>query len=385
MLTDKIILQRYAPATVLVNNKGDILYITGRTGKYLEPPAGKANWNIFAMAREGLNYALSNAFYQSLRQQQEVTIRNVMVLNEGGSQMVDIIFYPINEPPALQGTVLIIIKDLPPILIDESAMAGQLAEAKTRREAELELELVQFRSMWQASSAEMQVSQEELKSSNEELQSTNEELQSTNEELCTTKEEIQSLNEELNMANDELLAKIDELELINNDMQNLMDSTNIATLFLNRSLLVNSFTKQMSAISKLINKDVGRPVTDIASKLFYPELAKDVNEVLRTLGMVEKQVQSDEGKWFDARILPYRTLKGEIDGVVITFMDISESKALEAELRHAKTLLDERFADQGRELAQANKKLRLEYKQGLRETAATTEKPAKARPKKKLE
>ncbi|NPV89886.1 MAG: chemotaxis protein CheB [Firmicutes bacterium] len=324
-LADKLILQSYSPPTVLVNEKGDILYITGRTGKYLEPAVGKVNWNIFAMAREGINFALSNTFYQALRQKEEVTFKNAVVINEGGTLMVDFTVNPLKEPEALRGTVLIVFNDVVPANVSEIKNTTGIISSSDQRVAELELELLQGRQMWQVSRAEMQISQEELKSSNEELQSTNEELQSTNEELTTTKEEIQSINEELKAINHDLLTKIDDLSLANNDINDLLESMNIAILFLDSSLYVKRFTNQMSIVSKLIASDVGRPVTDIASDLFYPEMTEDVREVLRTLNTVEKPVRANNGRWFNARILPYRTFEDKIDGVVIAFIDIAES------------------------------------------------------------
>jgi two-component system CheB/CheR fusion protein len=329
MLADKLILKYYAPPTVLVNSKGDILYITGRTGKYLEPAAGKVNWNIFAMAREGINYKLSNTFYKALQQNEAVTCKNAVVKNEGGQQMVDITVNPLKEPEVLQGMVMIVFTDVVTTNLLETTNTTERIPANSQREADLERELMQARQVWQETSIEMQVSQEELKASNEELQSSNEELQSTNEELTTTKEEVQSLNEELKTVNYELQAKLDDLSLVMNDMKNLLDSTKIAILFLDNSLCVKRFTNQMSLVSKLISSDVGRPITDIASDLFYPELTDDVREVLRTLNTVEKQVTTYNGCWFNARILPYRTLENKIDGVVITFVDITETKVLE--------------------------------------------------------
>jgi two-component system CheB/CheR fusion protein len=160
----------------------------------------------------------------------------------------------------------------------------------------------------------MQTSQEELKSANEELQSTNEELQSTNEELTTSKEEMQSMNEELQTVNNELQTKVDELFQTGNDMKNLLESTNIATLFLDEALNVRRFTSQTSKIIKLIPGDVGRPITDVASDMAYPELAGDVREVLRTLFPIEKSVAASHGRWFLVRIMPYRTLENRIDG-----------------------------------------------------------------------
>ena len=370
-LADRLILQCYAPPTVLVNAKGDILYITGRTGKYLEPAAGKVNWNIFAMAREGLNYKLSNTFYKALRQKETVTYKNAVVKNEGGSQMVDITVNPLKEPEALRGMVMIVFTDVVTPIVLETINTTGLNPANSLREAELEQELMQARQVWQVATTEMQISQEELKSSNEELQSSNEELQSTNEELTTTKEEVQSLNEELKTVNYELQVKLDDLSLATNDMKNLLDSTKIATLFLDNSLCVKRFSNQMSVVSKLISSDVGRPITDIASDLFYPELTEDVGDVLRTLNTIEKQVKSYNGCWFNARILPYRTLEDKIDGVVITFVNITESKGLEAELRKTKSALEQRIVDQGEELVQANDRLLEEVQQGQREVAVS--------------
>ena len=331
-MADKLILQHYSPATVLVSGKGDILYITGRTGKYLEPAAGKVNWNIFAMAREGLNYKLSDTFYKAVRQKEEVISKNVVVINDGGTLMVDISVNPLKEPEALRGMVMVVFTDvINPKACETINTTGQVS-ASNKREEELERELLETRQMWQIAGAEMQISQEEFKSSNEELQSCNEELQSTNEELTTTKEEIQSSNEELKTINFELQVKLDDLSLVTNDMSNLMDSTKIATLFLDNTLLVKRFTSQMTVVSRLILSDVGRPITDIASDLIYPEMTEDVRDVQRTMITVEKQVMSRNGNWFNARILPFHTVEDKIDGVVITFVDITKAKELEAEL-----------------------------------------------------
>ncbi len=187
---------------------------------------------------------------------------------------------------------------------------------------------------------EMQTSQEELKSANEELQSTNEELQSTNEELTTSKEEMQSLNEELQTLNHELQAKVDELSRASDDMRNLLDSTDIATLFLDDALKVRRFTPQMTKIIKLIPGDVDRPITDLASDLIYPELAADAREVLQTLVFREKQAKTIDGRWFSVRIMPYRTLDNRIYGVVITFMNITTTKLLEETLRRTPSSLE---------------------------------------------
>jgi two-component system CheB/CheR fusion protein len=200
------------------------------------------------------------------------------------------------------------------------------------REAELEQELHHTREEMQNILEEMQTSQEELKSTNEELQSTNEELQSTNEELTTSKEEMQSLNEELQTVNAELMAKVDDYSRVNNDMKNLLNSTDIATLFLDKELNIRRYTNQATKIFKLIKSDIGRPFTDQVSQLLYPSLPEDAYEVLRTLIFIEKQIPAKDGRWFSIRIMPYRTFDDRIDGLVITFIDISELKLVEEKL-----------------------------------------------------
>jgi len=370
-LADKLILQYYSPAAVLVNGKGDILYITGRTGKYLEPAAGKVNWNIFVMAREGLNYKLNDAFYKAVRGKKVVISKNAVVINEGGTLRVDITVNPLKEPETLRGMVMIVFNDATSTIVCEEIDTTGPIPAGNKREGELERELLQARQMWQVTSAEMQISQEEFKSSNEELQSCNEELQSTNEELTTTKEEVQSSNEELKTINFELQDKLDDLSLVTNDMKNLMDSMKIATLFLDNELLVKRFTNQMSVVSRLISGDVGRPITDIASDLIYPELTEDVRQVQRTLITVEKQVMSRNGSWFNACILPYNTLEDKIDGVVITFVNITKSKELENELSKTKLTLEQRIVDQDEELLLVNNRLLDELSRSNKEVAAS--------------
>ena len=200
------------------------------------------------------------------------------------------------------------------------------------RLSELANELQQSREEAKSTREEMQTSQEELKSTNEELQSTNEELQSTNEELTTSKEEMQSMNEELQTINHELQAKVTELYRASNDMRNLLDSTEIATLFLDELLKVRRFTAQTCRVYKLIPGDTGRLITDIVTDLKYPEMDEDALQVLRTLVFSERDVATEDGRWFRVRIMPYRTHENRIDGLVITFVDISQSKKLEDEL-----------------------------------------------------
>lgn len=329
---DQLLLRRFSPPAVIVNEKGDITYVNGHTGKYLEPAAGKANWNIYAMAREGLRDSLLGAFEKVVRQLGKASVKNLKVTTEGGEQRVDVTIEAIAEPASLRGAVVIAFFDvaMPPALTPKERKAPRSA-----RSVALDLELQRLRDELRSSREEKQSSQEELNSANEELQSANEELQSTNEELTTSKEEMQSLNEELQTVNAELQSKVDDLSQASNDMKNLLDSTDIATLFLNSELQVRRFTLPTTRIIKLIPGDVGRPLADLVSDLRYPELQDDAREVLRTLASSEKQVPCGDGRWYAVRIMPYRTLNNIIDGVVITFSDISKTKKLEAELRIA--------------------------------------------------
>jgi two-component system CheB/CheR fusion protein len=209
---------------------------------------------------------------------------------------------------------------------------GDKASGDDARLIELANDLQQSREEAKSTREEMQSSQEELKSTNEELQSTNEELQSTNEELTTSKEEMQSMNEELQTVNHELQAKVTELYRASNDMRNLLDSTEIATLFLDDTLRVRRFTAQTRRVYKLIPGDTGRLITDIVTDLQYPTMAQDAQQVLRSLVFSEKDMPTADGRWFKVRIMPYRTHENRIDGLVMTFLDITQSKKLEAEL-----------------------------------------------------
>lgn len=332
-LADRLVLDNYVKPVVLTNDKGDIFYVSGRTGKYLEPAAGKANWNLFAMARGGLRYAISRAFPAALRHKNRVTLPGVKIETDSGTICVDVTIQRLNESGPLQGLVTVVFTEVPPPLDTKTSGRQTRKPVHSVRIAQLERELLRFQGEARAADEEMQTSQEELRSTNEELQSTNEEMQSSNEELTTSKEEIQSMNEELQTLNAELQAKVDDLSRTSNDMKNLLDSTDIATLFLDKELKVRRFTPRTTAIIKLIAADVGRPITDLASELSYPELANDARTVLRTLTAMEKTIGARSECWYTIRIMPYRTQDDKIDGVVITFADITVAKALEAKLR----------------------------------------------------
>jgi two-component system CheB/CheR fusion protein len=334
LLADQYLIRNFTPAAVLTNPSGDIIYINGRTGKYLEPAAGKANWNIFAMSREGLGYELNLLFGAAIRQEGPVTKKGVVIEGNQEKQVVDLTVEQLKVPEALCDLILTVFRE-------SCAVAASSAARKKRGEAPgnadvavLEQELKEARDEIMAIREEMQSSQEELKSTNEEIQSANEELQSTNEEPTSSKEEMQSLNEELHTVNQELQSKVSDLSQTNNDMKNLLNSTDIATLFLDEKLNIRRFTNRTTSIIKLKAGDIGRPITDIVTTLEYPELARDAREVLHSLIFSEKNIGSAAGdSWFNVRIMPYRTLENRIDGLVITFSDITASKKYEKELQ----------------------------------------------------
>lgn len=322
---DQVLLQVYAPAAVVVNDEDDIVYISGRTGKYLEPAAGKANWNFHAMVRDGLRIPVTNALRQAANQSEPLHLHNLQVQLPGGAmQGVDITVQALREPNTLRGMKMIVFRDISPANFTKSKAATQQSHIE---------ELQQYQDEIQTLREENRASQEELQSANEELQSTNEELQSTNEELTTSKEEMQSMNEELQTINAEMQTKLDDLALAQSDMQNLLNSIDIAILFLDKNLNLRRFTDRATKIISIREGDIGRPLSDLTTCLRYPELNNDALTTLNTLAFSEKEITTTDDRWFSVRIMPYRRLDNVIDGVVITLLDITTTKELEQALR----------------------------------------------------
>ena len=324
---DHVLLQVHAPPAVVVNAAGDIVYISGRTGKYLEPAAGKANWNFHAMVRDHLRGPVAAALRQAVTTNAVVRVRGLQLAAASSVQGVDVTVQPLHEPSALQGTVMIVFRDVAP------PPRGGKRTAASAAQAHHAAELQQGRDEIQSLREENRASREELQSANEELQSTNEELQSANEELTTSKEEMQSMNEELQTVNAEMQSKLDDLSLAQSDLKNLLNSTEIAMLFLDQNLNVRRFTDRAAKIINLRDTDIGRPLSDLTTSLQYPGLPDDAQETLRTLVFSEKQIQTSDQRWFSVRIMPYRRLDNVIDGAVITFVDITATKKVEATLR----------------------------------------------------
>lgn len=327
-LANQVLLQQFSPPAVLVNEQGDVVYINGHTGKYLEPAAGKANWNIHVMLRPAIRTQLAAAMRQALHEKNTIELHGLR-LEEDPQFTLDVTIQPLRESPGLEGMVMIVFRDIaiPPRATRRRKRAGDSLEPA------ISDDLARAHTEIRALRQEMHASQEELQSANEELQSTNEELQSANEELTTSKEESQSMNEELQTINTELHSKLDDLALAQSDMQNLLNSTDIATLFLDNALNVRRFTEHITRIVQLRDGDIGRPLSDLASTLIYPQLHADATETLRTLAFSEKQIATTDAHWYTVRIMPYRTVANVIQGVVITFVDITAAKELESHLR----------------------------------------------------
>ena len=326
---DKLLLGRFAPASVIVNERGDISFIHGRTGNYLEPASGRPTNNVVDMAREGLRLALASVLRRAATQKGDAAQAGVRVKTNGSFTTVDVTVSRITEPESIRGLFLVTFRpSIVPVAIP-SRRKKSAANPPPGRVEELEQELLFTKESLQSTVEELQTTNEELKSSNEELQSTNEELQSTNEELETSKEEMQSLNEELQTVNTQLQSKVEAYAEASDDMQNLLNSTAISTVFLDGQLNIRRFTEEARAMFNLIPTDVGRPIADLVSNLNYDRLVADAREVLRTLAARETEVPTREGGWRLVRIRPYRTTENVIDGLVITLADITRAKRAE--------------------------------------------------------
>ena len=330
---ERLLLDRYAPVSVIINEHGKIVYIHGRTGKYLEPSTGQPSWNIIEMAREGLRLPLVSSLRMAAKKgETEIISSGLRVKTNGDFEIIDLKLEKIIEPEALRDLFLVSFHpqiNESGIQLEGTAKAASLQMDKPGEKEQLEQELFFTKESLRSTIEELETANEELKSTNEELQSTNEELQSSNEELETAKEEMQSLNEELNTVNSELQNKVESLSETNDDMQNLLNSTDIATIFLDCNLRIKRFTRQAKAIIKLIDSDIGRRLGDLVSILKYDHLIDDAKTVLQTLVYKDTEVQTVNGDWYLLRILPYRTAENMIDGLVICFVDIGRLKKAE--------------------------------------------------------
>lgn len=338
----KILLDNFAPPSLLLNERGDILYVNGKTGRFMEINSGEAIFNIHRLAKEEIKYVLGNALHQAWEQKDRIEVAEIKI--KENKQVFTIGFrvdYITEEP--LQDLLLVTFYDHGP-LKKKRRMANVLDPLKGDEVQELEKELIYTKHQLHSTIEQMETSLEELKSTNEELQSTNEELQSTNEEALTTKEEMQSLNEELMTINLQYQNKAEELTQLNNDMKNLLDNTEIGTIFLDNQLNILRFTPQVTKLFNVIPSDLGRSITHIVSNFDYPALEESIREVIEKLSGKEMEVSTKKGDWYNLRIMPYRTMDNFINGAVVTFTRITPVKAMENKLsnllNYAQVMID---------------------------------------------
>jgi two-component system CheB/CheR fusion protein len=307
------VIEPYSPAYFVIDRKHDVVRFSGPdAGDYIEPSAGTANLNLFSLLRRTLRPAVRAAVLNAETERRRILKEVSATASDGRGTSVWLIVEPIESD-----LMVVAFRDQEPIV--SASDEGKSADVGELRATKAELA---------AAVSELETYMEEAKAANEEMQSVNEELHSTNEELETSKEEMQSINEELQTVNAELQNKNDLLNRVNDDLQNLLDSTQIATLFLDSELRIRNFTPAMTEIFHVRSADLGRPITDITSSLDYNDLISDAEHVQRTLSIVEREVQPKSQKsTYLLRIRPYRTLDNRLDGVVLTFMDLSEMKA----------------------------------------------------------
>ena len=332
------LLEQYAPPSVVVNEEYDIVHLSERAGRFMQIQGGEPSKNLLNTIRPELRVELRAALYQAIQRQANIEAKNLPVNIGERTELVDISVRPVlkTSGDTARGFIL--------VLFNEKGETAERVEAINRGGEpvvyQIEQELIRVKDQLRSSVEQFEIQTEELRASNEELQALNEELRASSEELETSKEELQSVNEELTTVNQELKIKIEELSQSNNSFQNLLNSTDIGTVFLDRSLRVKMFTPPVREIFNLIDADLNRPITDIATRLEFEDLPKDVEDVIDRLITVEREVRTHSGKWFLMRIVPYRTGDDRISGAVLTFFNITERRMAEQSIRFQAQLLN---------------------------------------------
>ncbi len=329
------LLEQYAPPSVVVNDSYDIVHLSERAGRYMTVGGGEPSHNLLKLVHAELHLELRAALYQATQQRANVETRVKRVRLDDRTVHVKLTIRPVfREEDALHGLILVLFEEeRAEELPDEAASASIRPSGAVARQ--IDDELLHVRAQLRATVEQQESQTEELKASNEELQSVNEELRSASEELETSKEELQSVNEELTTINQELKVKVEELSQANSDFKNLMNSTDIGTIFLDRALRVKLFTPRARDIFNLIPADIGRPLSDINSKLLYDRLLPDIEHVVESLQIAEREVETQDGRWYVLRLLPYRTSEDRINGTVLTFIDITNRRGTEEALRRS--------------------------------------------------
>jgi two-component system CheB/CheR fusion protein len=325
---ERIILQRYGPACVLVRENGEAVYFSGRITRYLEQPAGSPDSNVLHIAREGLRVPLRTCLRGAVTARVRSVQQRVSLDLDGKISHVDVTVEPLED---FESNLYVI------VLADSAPIGGSTPNDEQTLDTRSEDTIRYLEGELRTAQENAQAAYEELETSNEELKSANEEYQSTNEELETSKEELQSFNEELETVNAELLRKVAEVDHANSDLQNLLNSTQIATIFLDSELRIRSFTPAAGAVFRILPGDVGRPLTDLAAQFAGVDgLIEDMTEVYRTLSPRERELTGAQGQFFLTRMMPYRTTHDVIDGVVVTFFDVAQLKGAEQRALDAK-------------------------------------------------
>ena len=328
------IVERYSPAYVIADGEFYVQHFSGNAGRYISPSGGSASLSLFSLVHPDLRFDLRAALDKAAETQEVVRVPHARIGVEGNSQRIEMIVEPLNA--GQQRSFVVVFKDAGALpLADDAALDTSSDEHVLR----LELELRSTTERLQATVEELESTNEELKSANEEYQSLNEELQSANEELETSKEELQSVNEELTTVNGELALRVQELGRTNSDLKNLLESTQIATLFLDNEMRVMNFTPAISDIFPLVESDIGRPIAHIRSRVSSEDLQLDVRKVMRTLGSIEREIESVNDTRYMVRILPYRSVDNFIGGAVITFTNLTSITRAQTALRQS----EERF------------------------------------------
>ncbi len=325
---DRLLLAKYVPAAVVVNEHLEILQSRGHTGRYLELAPGKASLNLLKMARPGLLFELQKAIDTARKTHTPARKENIQVLSNGGEKAVNLEVIPFRIPSSNERESFLIVfeeapQSLPPVEVKLTSAQQRIKDDQT---VQIKQELAATKEYLQSIIEAQEATNEELQSANEEIQSGNEELQSTNEELQTSKEELESANEELNTVNEEMQHRNQQLSQANNDMTNLLNSVNIPTVMLGPDLSVRRFTPQAEKILGFSASDVGRPITNLRLKINAPDMEKIMLDVIRDVVTEQRELQDDNGTWYRLRISPYRTSDNKIEGVVMTLLDITDLK-----------------------------------------------------------
>lgn len=328
------LVEQYVPPSVVVNEEYDIVHLSERAGRYMQVTGGEPTHNLLKLVRPELRMELRAALYQAVQNRTSVEARSLPLRLDDRTQLINLLVRPVfSEADAARGFILVIFEEAGEDAESASLPAIERISAVEPAVQQLEDELVRAKAHLRTSIEQFETQTEELKASNEELQAMNEELRASAEELETSREELQSVNEELTTVNQELKVKIEEISQANDDFRNLISSTDIGTIFLDRALRVNLFTPRARDIFNLIPADIGRPLSDITGQLTGVELLSDLERVLGSLQPLQREVETHEGRWYVMNILPYRTADDRIQGAIVTFLDITERKEAEGQLR----------------------------------------------------